>query len=65
MKQSDMLREQLTKLLGWEDAHVNFDAAVEGITPHLQGVRPEGLPIRRGNAGTHAPNAARHPGLLS
>jgi hypothetical protein len=44
MEQSDMLREQLTKLLGWQDAHINFDAAVEGIPTHLQGVRPEGLP---------------------
>lgn len=39
-----MLREQLIKLLGWQDAHVNFDVAVEGIPPQLQGVRPEGLP---------------------
>lgn len=39
-----MLREQLIKLLGWQDAHVNFDDAVEGIPPQLQGVRPEGLP---------------------
>ena len=39
-----MLREQLIKLLDWQDAHVNFDVAVEGIPPALQGVRPEGLP---------------------
>jgi hypothetical protein len=44
MEQSDMLREQLIKLLGWQDAHVNFDDAVEGIPPQVQGVRPEGLP---------------------
>src|SRR5687768_16160897 len=44
MEQSDMLRQQLIKLLGWQDAHVNFDDAVEGIPPQLQGVRPEGLP---------------------
>jgi hypothetical protein len=44
MAQSDLLREQLIKLLGWHDAHVNFDAAVEGIPSHLQGVRPDGLP---------------------
>ncbi|MGI9167617.1 MAG: DinB family protein [Pyrinomonadaceae bacterium] len=44
MEQSDMLREQLIKLLGWQDAHVNFDVAVEGVPPQLQGVRPEGLP---------------------
>ena len=44
MNQSDILREQLVKLLDWQDAHVNFDAAVENIPPSLQGVRPEGLP---------------------
>ena len=44
MNQNDSLREQLIKLLDWQDAHVNFDAAVEGIPPALQGVRPEGLP---------------------
>ena len=44
MDQNDSLREQLIKLLDWQDAHVNFDAAVEGIPPAFQGVRPEGLP---------------------
>jgi len=44
MEQTDVLREQLIKLLSWQDAHVNFDDAVEGIPPQLQGVRPEGLP---------------------
>ena len=44
MERSDMLREQLIKLLDWQDAHVNFDDAVEGIPAQSQGVRPEGLP---------------------
>jgi uncharacterized damage-inducible protein DinB len=44
MEQTGMLREQLIKLLGWQDAHVNFDEAVEGIPPQVQGVRPEALP---------------------
>jgi DinB family protein len=44
MEQSNMLYEQLIKLLGWQDAHVNFDDAVGGIPPQVQGVRPEGLP---------------------
>lgn len=43
-EQSDLLREQLVKLLGWQDAHVNFDDAVKGVPPQKQGVRPEGLP---------------------
>jgi hypothetical protein len=44
MEQSDRLREQLVKLLSWEDAHVSFDTAVEGIPPQSQGVTPAGLP---------------------
>lgn len=44
MDHSDMLREQLIQLLEWQDAHVNFDAAINGIPPQLHGVRPEGLP---------------------
>ena len=44
MNQNDTLREHLIKLLAWQDAHVSFDVAVEGIPPPLQGVRPEGLP---------------------
>lgn len=39
-----MLREQLIKLLGSQDAHVNFDEAVEGIPAQSRGVRPADLP---------------------
>lgn len=38
------LREQLIKLLSWEDAHVGFDAAVADIPPRLRGTAPLGLP---------------------
>jgi DinB superfamily len=41
---SDMLREQLVKLLSWQDAHVSFDDAVPDVPTQMQGVRPEGLP---------------------
>jgi uncharacterized damage-inducible protein DinB len=34
----------LTKLLDWKDAHVGFDAAVEGLPPTLRGAAPAGLP---------------------
>ena len=44
MVRDESLRTHLCKLLDWEDAHVSFDAAVEGITPSLLGVAPEGLP---------------------
>jgi DinB family protein len=38
------LREQLRKLLDWQDAHVGFDRAVDGIPPDLRGQTPEGAP---------------------
>ncbi|HEU0013292.1 MAG TPA: DinB family protein [Longimicrobium sp.] len=38
------LREQLAKVLDWEDAHAGFGAAVEGIPPEMRGVRAEGMP---------------------
>lgn len=38
------LRAHLRKILKWEDAHVGFDAAVEGIAPALRGVAPKSLP---------------------
>ncbi len=37
-------RDQVGKLLAWEDAHVGFEAAVAGIPPKLRGVRPPGAP---------------------
>lgn len=40
----DALRVHLRKLLGWEDAHVNFDTAVDGVPAETRGVRPPGLP---------------------
>lgn len=38
------LREHLGRLLDWEDAHVNFDTAVDGIPESARGTRPESLP---------------------
>ena len=40
----DLLRDHLVRLLGWHDAHVDFDAAVGGLPPELRGTRPQGLP---------------------
>jgi hypothetical protein len=42
-KVDDTLRDHLVRALDWEDAHVGFDAAVEGIAPALQGSRPAGF----------------------
>jgi uncharacterized damage-inducible protein DinB len=41
----DALREQVSKLLDWEDAHVGFDAAVDGIGLEYRGVAPAGIPF--------------------
>jgi hypothetical protein len=38
------LRDHLSRLLGWRDAHADFDAAVEGLAAEKQGIRPGGLP---------------------
>lgn len=37
------LRDHLVRLLGWEDAHVGFDAAVLGLAPALRGRVPAGM----------------------
>ena len=42
MDREKSLRAHLRKLLDWEDAHVGFEAAVEGIPPKSRGVVPEG-----------------------
>jgi uncharacterized damage-inducible protein DinB len=44
MDRDASLRTHVRKLLDWEDAHVSFDAAVEGIAPTLRGAVPQGLP---------------------
>jgi len=38
------LREQVRKMLAWEDAHVGFDKAVEGIPAEMRGKQPGGAP---------------------
>jgi uncharacterized damage-inducible protein DinB len=40
----DSLRKHLERLLDWEDAHVDFDTAIEGIPMALRGRAPAGLP---------------------
>lgn len=37
------LRDHLVRLLDWEDAHVGFDAAVEGIPADRRGARAPGF----------------------
>jgi hypothetical protein len=38
------VRELLSNLLGWHDAHAGFDAAVAGIPPDMRSKQPPGLP---------------------
>ncbi|HEY1375836.1 MAG TPA: DinB family protein [Gemmataceae bacterium] len=44
MKNDQPLREHLTKLLDWRDAHADFDAAVADLPPDVRGKVPTGLP---------------------
>src|SRR6476660_1353352 len=41
---SPALRAQLGRILSWQDAHVGFEKAVEGLASKLRGVRVEGFP---------------------
>lgn len=44
MTEDLVLREQLRRILEWEDAHVNFDTAVAGVPVKLRGAKPKGSP---------------------
>ena len=37
------IRDHLVRALDWEDAHVGFDKAVDGIPPDKRGLRPNGF----------------------
>jgi uncharacterized damage-inducible protein DinB len=39
----DALREQLVRLLDWEEAHVGFDKAVDGLSADKRGARAPGF----------------------
>jgi uncharacterized damage-inducible protein DinB len=44
MPTSPRIREQLAKLLNWEEAHTSFSSAVADLPAALRGVQPAGLP---------------------
>jgi hypothetical protein len=44
MTNDAIVRDQLKKLLAWEDSHVGFDRAVADIPDNLRGKQPAGLP---------------------
>jgi hypothetical protein len=41
---TDPLRTHLVNLLAWHEAHVDFEAAIEGIPPDKRGATAPGLP---------------------
>src|SRR4051812_16818830 len=44
MSNESEIREHLSRVLGWEEAHAGFDAAVGEIPPAARGKVPAGLP---------------------
>ena len=44
MNADTAIRQQLASILDWEEAHVTFDRAAEGIPVEARGIRPNGLP---------------------
>jgi hypothetical protein len=44
MPTSNVVREHVAKLLGWEDAHVGFARAVANLPEALRSKQPSGLP---------------------
>jgi uncharacterized damage-inducible protein DinB len=44
MSHDEALREQLAKVIDWNEAHADFHAAVDDFPPKLRGRVPEGLP---------------------
>lgn len=43
MDENKLLREHLLYLLRGGGAHLNFDAAIAGLPPHLRGAKPPGV----------------------
>jgi uncharacterized damage-inducible protein DinB len=44
MSHDDILREQLAKVIDWNEAHADFHAAVDDFPSELRGRVPEGFP---------------------
>ena len=44
MSHDKILREQLAKVIDWNEAHADFHAAVDGFPAELRGRVPEGFP---------------------
>jgi len=44
MDHDKLLRQQLTKMIDWNEAHADLSATVDGFPPKLRGQVPEGFP---------------------
>ena len=44
MSHDEVLRQQLAKVIDWNEAHADFRAAVDGFPAELRGRVPEGFP---------------------
>jgi hypothetical protein len=44
MANDEQIREHISRLLAWTEAHAGFDAAVAGIPATARGRKPQGLP---------------------
>ena len=44
MASEEAIRQQVGRLLAWEDAHVGFDTVIDGIPQALRGKKPDALP---------------------
>jgi hypothetical protein len=44
MDREAALRDHLSRILAWQDAHGTFEAAVDGVPPSHRGRAPQGLP---------------------
>ena len=44
MEPINAVRQHLSRVLSWHDAHADFDAAVADLPPEARGVAPPGLP---------------------
>ena len=44
MSSHDEWRKIIASALDWEQAHANFDAAIDGLAPEMRGKRPDHFP---------------------
>ena len=44
MASEEAIRQQVGRLLAWEDAHVGFDTVIDGLPEALRGKKPDALP---------------------